>query len=103
MLTKSSLYFLLLLVFSMSCEDDAEPPRTLAADLQTIIAQQRVTALSVCCVGCSCESQGSGDYSFPGDNVLRITTTYYNLDQMLYSSIRETENDKLMILYFPQQ
>ena len=99
---KNYLFALLLIIFLPGCEDDVDPARSLAYDLQTIINEESVTALTTCCAGCQCDNEGSQDFSFPGDNVVRITSSYFNLEQMQWFSIRETETGVLMVLYMPR-
>lgn len=97
---KQYFFLLFLSVFLLGCEDDVEPPSSLADDLQAVIDQRGVTHLSTCCVGCQCEGSGTRDFSFPGDNTLRITTTYYNLGQLLHFSIWDSSEGTQMRLYF---
>ena len=85
-----------------SCEEDVDLPSSLADDLQAVIAQQKVVELSVCFINSDCSGQGTTDFSFPGDNVVRIGTSYYNLDQMIWSWVNTSLSDPQMTLYFPR-
>lgn len=109
--------FYLTLIFTLiiSCKKEESEPaivkekNSIADDLKTIIAQENIQALQHCCVNCNgCwQSFGWGtDYSFPGDNFVRIQSTSYNLNKLEYYEIKTEEDgnkkEKRLVLYFPE-
>lgn len=104
------LFFLLLLSISLvSCKkDEIDIPNSMAQDLQLVIETEGVQALQRCCEGCDCgQTIGWGtDYSFPGDNFVRIQDNYYNLNRLTRYEIETItvsgNSEKRMILYFPE-
>jgi hypothetical protein len=87
------LYLILSLTLLNSCKKEepiiVEANNSIADDLKLIIAQEKIDALGQCCVKCICtQSMGLGkDYSFPGDNFVRIGNMTYNLNKLEYYTI----------------
>lgn len=106
--------FYLALCFTLlnSCKKEepisVDTKNSLADDLKLIIAQEKIEALQYCCKGCGCsQSMGYGkEYSFPGDNFVRIGNTTYNLINLEYYMVSTfgtaPETEKRLVLYFPQ-
>jgi len=101
---------LLLIALLISCKkDDAVTPEinSISEDLQLVIKNKGVQALQVCNVGLSCtQTIGWGtDYSFEGDNIVRLRDRYYNLNKMDYYEIETIgtgTTEIRMTLFFPQ-
>ncbi len=103
----------LIMVLIYSCEKEESQPtaeevkNSIANDLKSIIAKENIQALESCCIGCSCnQSFGWGtDYSFPGDNFVRISSRTYNLNKLEYYEIKTvvagSKSEKRLVLYFP--
>lgn len=107
---KYILPLLLILTLAGACkkEDTTQAKNnSLAEDLKQVIQQEGVQALAHCCLNCSCsQTIGFGtDYSFPGDNFVRIGTITYNLNKLEYYRIDTygsgNQKEKRMTLYFP--
>jgi hypothetical protein len=110
-LMKKNLILLIVIFALMSCEKENEPVipvNSIAEDLKYVINAEGVEALQTCCDACtSCyQSIGWGtDYSFPGDNFVRIREDYYNLNLLIRYKIETItygqDSEKRMILVFP--
>ena len=95
----------------ISCKEEVIQPKinSIAEDLKQVIESKNVEALGYCCVGCTCgQTIGLGaDYSFPGDNFVRIQAKTYNLNRMVYYTIEvfgvAPDTEKRLVLYFPQE
>lgn len=107
--TRRFLTIIFALMTLTSCEKDdiIIPVNSIAEDLKLVISQEGVEALQICCEGCTCtQSTGWGtDYSFPGDNFVRVRKGYYNLNRLIRYEIETVElggsTEKRMVLYFP--
>lgn len=108
---KYILLLMLILTLAGACKkEETVQPKTnsLAEDLKQAIKNEGVEALEHCCLNCSCnQTIGYGtDYSFPGDNFVRIGMITYNLNKLEYYRIATiasgNQKEKRMTLYFPQ-
>lgn len=109
---RTLLYLTLCLTLLNSCKKEepltVDSNNSLADDLKLIIAQEKIEALQYCCKGCGCsQSMGYGkDYSFPGDNFVRIGNMTYNLNKLEYYMVSTfgaiPNTEKRLVLYFPQ-
>lgn len=103
------LFLIFALIALSSCEKDKDTiieKNSIAEDLKEVISQEGVQALQWCCEGCNCsQTIGWGtDYSFPGDNFVRIRDNYYNLNQLIKYQIKTvgtTTTEVRMVLTFP--
>ncbi len=105
-------YLMLSLTLLNSCKKEepiiVEANNSMADDLKLIIAQEKIEALQYCCKNCGCnQSLGYGkNYSFPGDNFVRIGNTTYSLNKLEYYMIETVgtapKTEKRLVLYFPQ-
>lgn len=72
---------ILLSLFLFSCGDDPMT-NTVAQDLQGIISSNRIIRVQACLDGGGCTSS-TADFSFPGDNIIRIEDEYFNLTRLI--------------------
>ncbi|HKL40267.1 MAG TPA: hypothetical protein VJ894_06285 [Cryomorphaceae bacterium] len=105
---KKLIAILFLSLTCLSCnKDEDDIPNSIAEDLQEVIENNGVHALQYCCVGCSCgQPHGWGaDYSFPGDNFVRIRDENYNLLRLVQYDVQTVTmnnvSEKRLFLYFP--
>jgi hypothetical protein len=86
----------LCLLLQTSCKKESFPD-TMAGELKRIIAQEKVSSVVTCCLACECQyAVDSGiDYSFIGENMLRIGNSYHNLyDLHSYEIVEFTASDR---------
>lgn len=110
---KKMLPLLIITIVFLSCDKNDDDivigNNSLADDLKQVIQEEGVQALQTCCIGCSCaQTIGWGtDFSFPGDNFVRIRDTNYNLNelkQFKIETVSETnETEVRMVLFFPRR
>ena len=112
---KKYLTILFILMTLSSCKkennDSAIAVNSIAQDLKDVIEQEGVKALQHCCNGCSCSPgvqalEYETDYSFPGDNFVRIKEQYYNLNLLTKYSIwtagSSMDSEIRTVLFFPK-
>lgn len=93
----------------LSCQKEEKVvfvKNSIAEDLKKVISENGVQALQACCQNCSCsQTIGWGtDYSFPGDNFVRIKNDYYNLNRLIdfeIQTVGTTTKEVRMVLTFP--
>ncbi|MGB1040548.1 MAG: hypothetical protein ACPGVD_06730 [Flavobacteriales bacterium] len=112
MIKRIIIVLIVLVGFSACKKDDVEDTvvnvNSIAEDLKLVIDEKNVTALQTCCEGCSCsQTIGWGtDYSFPGDNFVRIQDDYYYLNRLIRYEIKTvgtSTKEVRMVLYFPSR
>ena len=106
---KLLMIILLPLTFNSCQKDEIEPTEinSFAEDIKQIISTEGVQALQVCrkynTYNCE-QSNGYGtDFSFPGDNIVRIRSSYYNLNEMEKFKVgnfkENDETERRLVLY----
>lgn len=103
--------FIIIVSLLFSCkkkEETIEPVKnSISEDLQKVVKDKGVQAIVICRLGLNCyQSFGYGtDYSFEGDNILRVKEKYYNLIKLEYYVIEtytvDSKSEIRMIIYFP--
>lgn len=105
--------FFLAVSFSLlACDKDDEGPapvivqNSIAEDLKKIIRDENVERVRLCNIGSFCfESASSIDFSFPGDNFIRIDNEFFNLVNLMSAETTlagPSNNLRIeLILWFP--
>jgi hypothetical protein len=113
---KNYLLITLTLIFIVSCKKEEpeaaipkKPKSSIVDDLKSVIQENKIEALVICSVGSDCDqSIGWGtDYSFIGDNFVRVQNWTYNLNNLVYYDIETvkvlSQTEKRLILNFPKE
>ncbi|MFZ6053022.1 hypothetical protein [Halocola ammonii] len=102
---KKVIYVLALAVFFTGCakEDESEmipQSNSLAEDLKQVIEAENIDLILPCDIGSIC-SGGTNDFSFPGDNIIRVgDDRYFNLIQLVEMEVEMINDNKRLVLYF---
>lgn len=76
----------ILLIFTLSCDNEINSPNTIAEDLKEVITNQSIESIAACTVDSPCPKSlnwGFESWSFRGDNFIKLGEDYYNLNQMI--------------------
>jgi hypothetical protein len=107
---KKILIVLFAIICIVSCEKDDSnnkpvPVNSIAEDLKLKIQEEGIETIKCCFEKYFCDHTyaGTKDYSFPGNNFIRVGTINYNLNHLIKYETRTIgpKPEKRMTLYFP--
>lgn len=109
---KRIIFFLAISFSLLACDKDDEGPapvivtNSIAEDLKQIIQDENVERVRPCTIGSFCSGAATSmDYSFPGDNFIRIDNEFFNLQNLMSAETTlagPSNNQRIvLILWFP--